>query len=233
MTRLTTIPRRVILSAISQRLATLARWDLHFLAVRLRNSLTGQSRRIRKFVRAREHPRLLNLGSGPRGLADEHWVNVDGFKDRNVHFVLDFSRPFPLQDNSFECVFSEHVLEHFSYADGQSIASEVLRVLSAGGVFRVVVPDARKIMAEYFERPAQLVVRRDKGMTAGEAVNSYFRQGYEHQFLYDAETIEKMLLGAGFSTVYVLSFRNSTSKFPVAIDDPKYEWESLYVEAVK
>ena len=66
-----------------------------------------------------------------------------------------------------------------------------------------------------------------------EIVNLYFRQRYEHQFLYDWSTMEKMLLGAGFETVCRAAFGQGRHCLPVILDDEKYEWESLYVEAVK
>ena len=179
-------------------------------------------------------PLFLNLGSGPRGLDDSHWVNADGFRDRNVHYLLDFGRPLPFPDKSFDGVFCEHVMEHFSLQDGERIAREVHRVLRAGGCFRIVVPDAELVLRRYLEAPQELVVRRDNGAeTPMEIVNLYFRQRYEHQFAYDWLTMEKMLLRAGFGAVCRAAFGKSGPCAPVVLDDEKYEWESLYVDAVK
>ena len=66
-----------------------------------------------------------------------------------------------------------------------------------------------------------------------EIVNLYFRQRYEHQFLYDMQTMEKMLLRAGFATVCQSAFGKAGQCSSVVLDDRKYEWESLYVEARK
>jgi hypothetical protein len=66
-----------------------------------------------------------------------------------------------------------------------------------------------------------------------EIVNLYFRQRYEHQFLYDWPTIEKMLLRAGFAVVGRSAFGQGRHCTSVVQDDEKYEWESLYVEAIK
>jgi len=98
--------RNLLLFLFSHRLLALARWDLHFLRIRIRNALTLQRRRLRRFVATRQRPVFLNLGSGPRGMDEPHWVNVDGFRDRHVHFELDFSRPLPFDDNSFDGVLS-------------------------------------------------------------------------------------------------------------------------------
>ncbi|OGS94875.1 MAG: hypothetical protein A3H31_04255 [Gallionellales bacterium RIFCSPLOWO2_02_FULL_57_47] len=66
-----------------------------------------------------------------------------------------------------------------------------------------------------------------------EAVNSYFRQRYEHQIAYDEELLKYQFLLAGFSQVSRASFGNGKVSGAVIIDDKKYEWESLYMEAVK
>jgi hypothetical protein len=72
------------------------------------------------------------------------------------------------------------------------------------GVFRVVVPDAEYVIRMYLEKPRDLIAYRgsgNAGETAMETVNSFFRQRYDHQFLYDWPTMEKMLLNAGIDKV--------------------------------
>ena len=64
-----------------------------------------------------------------------------------------------------------------------------------------------------------------------EVVNSYFRQRYEHQFLYDWVTLERMLRRTGFSVVS--RSRYGQGERGLLLDDAKYEWESLYVEAIR
>lgn len=176
----------------------------------------------------------MNLGSGPRGTDDSHWVNVDGFRDKHVHFLLDLGRPLPFPEESFDGVFCEHVVEHFSLEDGERLAREVHRILRLGGCLRVVVPDAELLLQRYFDAPREIVRRRCADTaTPMEVVNLYFRQRYEHQFLYDWRTMEKMLLGAGFEVVSRSGFGEGRHCPSLVLDDEKYEWESLYVEALK
>lgn len=226
--------RNFLLLLFSHRLLAIARWDVHFLVVRIRNALTWQRSRIRNLLSNRQGPLFLNLGSGPRGIDDVHWVNVDGFSDQNVHYLVDFGRPLPFPNESFDGVFCEHVIEHFSLEDGERIAREVYRILRLGGCFRVIVPDAELVLRRYFDTPDEIVARRGTGVeTPMEIVNLYFRQRYEHQFVYDWPTIEKMLLRAGFAVVCRSAFGQGRQWPPVILDDEKYEWESLYVEALK
>lgn len=226
--------RNFLLLFFSHRFLAIARWDLYFCRLRIWNVLAGQKSRIRNALSNKQGPLFLNLGSGPRGLVDSHWVNVDGFRDQNVHYLVDFGRPLPFPDELFEGVFCEHVMEHFSLAEGERITREVHRVLRPGGCFRVIVPDAELVLRRYFDAPDELVARRGTGAeTPMEIVNLYFRQRYEHQFIYDWPTIEKMLFRAGFSAVWRSVFGQGRHCQPVILDDERYEWESLYVEALK
>lgn len=227
--------RRLLLFLFTHRLLAIARWDLHFLRLRIRNAARFESRRIREFLATRERPLFLNLGSGPRGLDSLHWVNVDGFHDRNVHFLLDFNRPLPFPDGTFDGIFCEHVFEHFSLEDGERLAREALRLLRKGGCLRIVVPDAALLIRRYVDAPEDLVQRRgaDRNMTAMEVVNLYFRQRYEHQFLFDWETLNRLLERAGFGRRARTRAGEAVVCPDIALDDEKYAWESLYVEAVK
>lgn len=226
-------PLRAVLEGLfSHRLLAIARWDLHLLRVRGQNALTLQQRRIRGEVAARPRPLYLNLGSGPRGRADPHWLNVDAVRDQNVDYLIDFSRRLPFADQSFDGVFCEHVLEHFGLEQGARLARELKRVLRQSGWLRVVVPDAERIVRSYLDAPAELVARRSgDGETPMETVNDYFRQRYEHQFLYDGATLERLLARAGFAEVARASFGAGAGCPALLIDHPKYAWESLYVEA--
>jgi predicted SAM-dependent methyltransferase len=224
--------RRLLLFFFSHRTLAVARWDLGLLGARLRAALTGQRTKIERFVASRSSPVMLNLGAGPRAIDDAHWVNVDGAPHAGVRFLVDFQRPLPFDDSSFDGVFCEHVLEHFSQEDGARLAAEVCRVLRPGGVFRVIVPDAEMILKRYIEAPQALVADRGEGEgTAMEAVNSYFRQRYEHQFMYDWPTLAQTLRRAGFNRVVRSCFRDPNACSPLRIDDEKYARESLYVEA--
>lgn len=227
--------RRFLLFLFTHRLLAIARWDLHFIRLRIRNTLMGQTRALPRFLAGRSRPLFLNLGSGPRGIQSGHWINVDGFADRNVHFLLDLGRPLPFPSDSLDGIFSEHVFEHFTLEEGERLAREAQRVLRPGGCLRIVVPDARLVLQRYFEAPDTLVAHRghDPGVTAMEVVNSYFRQRYEHQFLYDWETLDRMLARAGFGTRVQSAAGEATFCPELAVDDEKYAWESLYVEAVK
>jgi hypothetical protein len=65
-----------------------------------------------------------------------------------------------------------------------------------------------------------------------ELVNVVFRQGHQHRFAYDFETLAALLGRSGFSQVTRRAFREGLCP-EFCIDDPAHESHSLYVEAVR
>ena len=59
-----------------------------------------------------------------------------------------------------------------------------------------------------------------------EALNWLFRQGGEHQFIYDFPSLEKMLRDAGFERIV-------RREFDPARDSESRQHETLYVDAYK
>jgi predicted SAM-dependent methyltransferase len=227
--------RKLFLFLLSHRTLALLRWDLHFLRVRLNNFLFNKEARLKKIVEKKPGLKYLNLGSGPRGLMDASWVNIDGYKDTNVHFLCDFNRRLPFASETFDGIFCEHVLEHFDYQGGRKLLVECLRILKKGGVIRVIVPDGEKFIKAYFDDPGQILKYKECSTEFPiEAVNAWFYQRYEHQCIYDAAYLIDQLKKAGFANAVKSSYKNSSlGAVAIALDDPKYAWESLYVDAVK
>jgi predicted SAM-dependent methyltransferase len=224
----------ILLKFFSHQTLALLRWDIHLIWMRVINFVFLKERQLHKRLQELNHPLYLNLGSGPRGLTSDNWINVDGCKDINVDYCMDFNKKFPFSDNCLDGIFCEHVLEHFNIENGQRLLRECFRVLQPGGCLRIIVPDGEKIMKAYFDNPSELLDQRSVATScAMEAVNSYFRQRYEHQIAYDEELLEQQISLAGFTRVSRVSFGKGNFSGAVIIDNEKYEWESLYVEAVK
>lgn len=227
--------RNLLLSIFSHRTIALIRWDLHFLQIRLVNWVGGRQSRFLNEVSSRSVPIYLNLGSGPRGVVTKQWVNIDGFKDHNVDYLCDFSRPLPFKDETFDGIFCEHVLEHFTNENGIKLLKECKRVMKEDAVLRIIVPDGKKVLETYFSDPQYIVKYKEvKSGEPMEAVNTWFYQRYEHQCIYDESFLMHSLKTAGFKNALPSSYGNSVANAQqIVIDDEKYNWESLYVEAVK
>lgn len=227
--------RKLVLNLFSHRTIALLRWDVYFMKVRFLNFIFSRQNKLNKLLALPSEKKFLNLGSGPRGIVSNSWINIDGFLDTNVHYCCDFNKRLPFNDNTFDGIFCEHVVEHFDYKNGRSLLKECLRILKPGGVIRIIVPDGEKFIKAYFDNPEFIV--KYKHAESGfqmEAVNAWFYQRYEHQCIYDGPYLCDQLIKTGFSKASKTSYRNSTYSTPdLILDDPKYDWESLYVEAVK
>jgi predicted SAM-dependent methyltransferase len=223
--------RKALLTIASHRTLSLIRWDLHFLRVRIGNTLSGADRKLRSRIARMPRPRYLNLGSGERGFDSPNWINVDGFPFLHTHYLADISRPLPFEDASFDGVFFQHVLEHFSRETGLSILRECRRILIDGGVLRVAVPDAERVIRTYVKDPSELLKHRTaKTGLPMDVVNMYAYQRYEHQCLYDFALLHRTLCDAGFGEVERRDIGEGVAK-DLIVDDPVYAWESLYAEA--
>jgi SAM-dependent methyltransferase len=94
--------------------------------------------------------RSLNLGGGP-WFAALGWKNLEGVSSSlNPHpFRFSPDCVFPFADESFDLVYSSHMLEHLDPASISRVLSEAFRVTRPGGRFILKVPDYDKLLAEW------------------------------------------------------------------------------------
>jgi SAM-dependent methyltransferase len=48
--------------------------------------------------------------------------------------------PLPFKDNSFDCIFASHVIEHFTIREVEAIMKEIKRILKPSGVLILATP---------------------------------------------------------------------------------------------
>jgi predicted SAM-dependent methyltransferase len=213
------------------------RFELHAARVRLR-----AGKEIARWRDARGL--LVNLGCGPHGKPG--WVNVDLFAAPGVDCVYDCRKSLPFADGAARGIFCEHFLEHVDYTEEVPyFLAECHRVLEPGGTVRIVVPDFESYARAYasgdwtgLEDLRALGEGREDPFVRGryttrmELLNVVFRQGFEHKYAYDFETLRVLLETFGFARIERTEF--GLSLLPeLALDQPARRSESLYVDAVK
>jgi SAM-dependent methyltransferase len=67
-----------------------------------------------------------------------------------INHALD--RPLPLPNESFDAIYSFHVIEHLSPAANERFMRDVHRLLKPGGIYRVSTPDLEFLATEYLQR---------------------------------------------------------------------------------
>ena len=193
---------------------------------------------------AERSPFKLNLASGHR--PKEKWLNVDLFAPV-ADLRLDLRRPLPFRDNAADYIYVEHFFEHLEYpnvthsmgwehealgrsSEALQFLRECRRVLTAGGVLDVVVPDAEGMISVYVARhdvePGVAWWGPTWCDTQMHQVNYLFRQGRQHKYAYDEETLAKVLASTGFDCIQRRSF-------DPAMDAPNHVIGSLCMTAKK
>jgi predicted SAM-dependent methyltransferase len=149
----------------------------------------------------------LNLGCGNNPLPG--WFNADLNVEQGV-FRLDATKPFPFPSNSFEEIFTEHMIEHISYTDALAMLKECYRVLRPGGKLRVTTPDLKFLIALY-EPTTELQRRYIKWATdlfvpwaprpnSAFIINNFVRD-WGHTFIFDEPTLREAFERAGFENI--------------------------------
>ncbi|NUO62200.1 MAG: methyltransferase domain-containing protein [Gemmatimonadaceae bacterium] len=214
------------------------RWELNATWVRLNNALNPAY--IAKRSRIRAGTGLsVNVGCGPFGAPG--WVNLDLADMPNLSLRYDTRRALPLTDGSADRIRCEHFFEHLDPSEeAPAFLRSCHRALRPGGMLRIVVPDAGRYLLAYASRDNAAWrelgwdldnLPPDLGSPMG-IINHVFRQGEEHRYAYDADTLIEFVRSAGFSDVRQTAFGESAD--PLLRDDrPNHRPYSLYVDATK
>lgn len=187
---------------------------------------------------------LVNVGAGDAGKAG--WINLDGYRAKGITLRWDARKSLPFPDKSVKGIFAEHVFEHIDYREeAPRFLAEARRVLKDNGVLRIIVPDAEKYLRAYVKESwSDLISLRPlnpelkdhhfdfKYSTRMELVNVVFRQGNEHKFAYDFETLSLLLKRNGFQRVVKQKYGECIDT-EVCIDLEIRASESLYVDCQK
>jgi predicted SAM-dependent methyltransferase len=152
----------------------------------------------------------LHLGCGPNHF--DGWVNID--IDPSVHpdVRLDLRLGLPVPRSVATLIYSEHVLEHFTLAEGTKILADCHSALETCGVLRVAMPDLRAVVEDYcgdwrnqtwLQDPAYRMIETPAHML------NYGLREWGHRYLYDYEDLEYRLKRAGFNQVERVSWGES------------------------
>lgn len=177
-----------------------------------------------------EPPRRLHWGCGDTPAPG--WVNSDLRPGPGVDVVADIREGLPLEDESFDCVFSQHALPELGIYEQVDALRELRRVLRPGGVLRLSLPDLDWAIEAYRAGDRDHFKVWDWETISGNFIAHVLWYGITRT-PFTFEFAEELLRRAGFSEVSRVCYRQTAGPWPgVAELDDRPE-ESFYVEAVR
>ncbi len=162
---------------------------------------------------------MLHIGCGKNPLPG--WINIDVFP---APLAMNVQWGLPFAPASTRYVFVSHLLEHLFFPrDVKPFMAELRRVLTPGGVVRLVVPDIEQCIEAYVKNDAAFFGNRREAWpwwpanpTRLEDFLAYAGAGAEpaylfesHKYGYDFETLARVLADAGFTGIVRSSYMAS------------------------
>lgn len=151
----------------------------------------------------------LQLGTSNNVL--DGWLNTDIFVNHGRVVYMDATKRFPLDDDTFDYIVAEHIIEHVEYEAAQVMLRECFRVLKPRGRVRLATPDLKVLLALHAEEKTdaqRYYVDWIIGRLMPEVqecqdvfvINNAFR-AWGHQFLYDQNALHHALYSSGFRDI--------------------------------
>src|SRR4030095_1819575 len=134
----------------------------------------------------------LHIGSGKVYLPG--FLNVDLFYNAKADLYCDMFR-LPLEPESFDLVYSAHVLEHTHRHSVLAVLHHWRSLVKKGGILRLAVPDFNAIARWYFLHPEQI------GLLQGLLYGGQDAPLNEHHLAFDRASLENMLSAVGFAII--------------------------------
>jgi hypothetical protein len=160
------------------------------------------------------------------------WINADIEDGSGVDLCIDISQGLPLDTDSIDYAASHHALQQLDVYAVLDALSELHRVLAAGGVLRLGLPDLdRAIDALRAQRQEYFWTWEWESVT-GNFVTQITDYGYTRTLL-NFEFAEELLTRAGFETVRRADHGETTSRYAEIVELDGRPDESFFVEAFK
>lgn len=161
----------------------------------------------------------LQIGSGRNYL--EGWFNTDFNLYKNVYYQ-NLTEKFPFPDDTFDFIYSEHNIEHFTIDEGVFILKECHRVLKSNGKIRIATPDLKRLI-QYYENNSEInnkytnwefnsFIKKNTQIdicTKSLIINNFYKC-WGHKLIYDFELLKKVLEYSGFVDVTEVELSKSS-----------------------
>ena len=146
-------------------------------------------------------------------------------------------KKIPLKSSSADVIYSSHMLEHLDSDEVKKFLKEAKRVLIAGGIIRLVVPDLEKLINQYNkDKLANQFMKKSllyfvKPKTLLEKIKFFIVGARHHMWMYDKSSLSKLLIENGFKNPAILSSGDTLINDQGDLNLSEKEEESIFIEA--
>lgn len=181
----------------------------------LQKSIQHRTTVIKDYVTSSGQKKL-QIGCGSNEL--EGWLNTDLNATQTIVY-LDAGHPFPLENETIDFIYNEHIFEHLNIDQQLNMLGECYRVLKKGGVLRTATPNL-EFLIQLYQNPAMPLhtkyarwamshskdlVRAQHKEVAQEHYPVYilsnFLKAWGHQVVHDTKSFESLAKQVSFKNV--------------------------------
>jgi len=212
-----------------------------------RYHLKRQTQLLQDYLSTHE---ILKLQIGAQNNPINCWLNADIIPRTDAIMYLDATRSFPISDQTFDYVYTEHMIEHISWSQGKDMLKECFRILKRGGKIRITTPNLVQLVKVFNDPTSELNLayiesHRQKYYSEAAETDPAFMlnqmfYGYEHRFLHTEKTLSFLLSQSGFSNIKSLAIGESddlelkhVEQHGKEIGEKFNRLESMCIEAIK
>ncbi|MFX1256853.1 MAG: methyltransferase domain-containing protein [Promethearchaeota archaeon] len=160
--------------------------------------------RIKKYLK-KYKIRKLHLGC--------FYFILEGFLNTDIlrgKIPIDITKKLPFRNNTFDLIYSNHVIEHIYQKQFRYFLRESCRILKKGGIQIIQTPSIEKLSKILYgnnELEKQIILdhhsksSRINATFASNVINNLMHINYQHKYLYDFNLINYLAKLAGYTKV--------------------------------
>lgn len=206
---------------IIKKISKLSLYDI-YLEIRRKKMISYSNKLLIDYI-CQNGSKKLHIGCG--GNIFEGWLNTDLTPYSNIIAFLDASKEFPIKDNMFDYIYSEHTFEHLDFKGQLNYLRESYRILKPGGKIRIATPNFDFLMQlrskdlcesqkKYINWNVDSYLKNiklelndlmDPGVYV---INNYFRD-WGHLLIHNELSISQLINKFGFYKIYYEKVGNS------------------------
>lgn len=154
----------------------------------------------------------LNVGCGPDiKPVGKGWVNIDGNQNEGVNLVIDLAnQELPFPPNTVDHILAQNIIEHISRHKQKKFVTNLYDKLKIGGTITIEMPNLCAIARRYLS----IVIDGDEDTLTTEQAAGFLFGAQEddfgcHRWIYDEDSLRKLLEEIGFVIYYMDEIRGT------------------------